>query len=147
MANEAITGACRPTLIKCTWMLINALANMDVISTSGKEKLSQKMENKTNRLLLTAQQIHFGTILLVVIQSPMRNVYLSVDGTECPIQEPKSFSPSWFLDKRNEAGLLYDVEVSTNVIEIFKVSGPFSCGAYLAVRLFREDLKTRLGAV
>lgn len=72
------------------------------------------------------------------------NVYMSVDGTDCPIREPEPFSTQWYSHKMNGAGLRYEVAVSVNGGDIVWVAGPYPCGAYPDLRIYRDQLKRRL---
>ena len=70
---------------------------------------------------------------------------MSVDGTDCPIMEPSPFIPSWFSHKINRAGLRYELGLSGRKANIVWANGPFPCGAFSDVRIFRTRLKPLLG--
>lgn len=69
---------------------------------------------------------------------------MSVDGTDCPIQEPQPFSSKWFSHKLNGPGVRYEVAVSTGGGDIVWVSGPYACGRNPDVKIYREQLKSRI---
>lgn len=69
---------------------------------------------------------------------------MSVDGTDCEIQEPIPFSPRWYSQKLNCSGLRYEVGISINRGYIVWVNGPYLCGEFTDVDIFRAELKTKL---
>ena len=77
------------------------------------------------------------------------NVYgssrITVDGTDVRIQEPSKFSPKWFSHKFKGPGLRYEVGVCIGTGSIIWVNGPYPCGSFSAVRIFRKVMKMHLG--
>ena len=69
---------------------------------------------------------------------------VSVDGTDCRIQEPTPFSTIWYSHKHNGAGVRYEIAVSVFTGRIVWVNGPFPCGSYSDLRIFRRNLKKML---
>lgn len=69
---------------------------------------------------------------------------LSVDGTDCKIFEPSPFSTHWFSHKHNGPGIRYEVAISVATGHIVWVHGPFPCGKYNDIRIFRLKLKNLL---
>lgn len=69
---------------------------------------------------------------------------MSVDGTDCPIQEPTPFSSQWFSHKLNGAGFRYEVGVGTGSAGIVWIRGPYACGSHPDLRIYRESLKGML---
>jgi hypothetical protein len=67
-----------------------------------------------------------------------------VDGTDCRIQEPKPFSTKWFSHKFKKAGLRYEVAVCIKTGDIIWVNGPFPCGRWPDIKIFRRDLIHKL---
>ena len=67
-----------------------------------------------------------------------------MDGTDCPIQEPQSFNKKWWSHKLNGAGLRYEIGVSLDTGDIVWVHGPYPCGRYADVSIFRRGMKTVL---
>jgi hypothetical protein len=53
---------------------------------------------------------------------------LSLDGTDCPIQEPIPFNPKYFSHKFNGAGDKYDLGICIKTGLICWFNGPFPCG-------------------
>jgi len=69
---------------------------------------------------------------------------MTIDGTDCPIVEPIPFCKSWWTKKFNGAGLRYEVGVCIQTGDIVWINGPFRCGAWPDIRIFRRNLKHRL---
>jgi hypothetical protein len=67
-----------------------------------------------------------------------------VDGTDVEIWEPTPFSKSWFSHKFKSAGLRYEVGVCIQTGDIVWVNGPFKCGRWNDLSIFRNDLKLLL---
>lgn len=70
---------------------------------------------------------------------------MSIDTTDVPIEEPKPFSKKWFSHKFKGAGLRYEIAVSLQKGHIVWVHGPFPCGSYPDISIFRQSLKHYLG--
>lgn len=69
---------------------------------------------------------------------------MSVDGTDFRIQEPTPFSRIWYSHKFKGAGLRYEVGVSINKGFIVWTNGPYPCGSYTDIVIFRDQLKACL---
>ena len=67
-----------------------------------------------------------------------------VDRSDCLIQEPISFNAKWCSDKFNGAGFRNEDGVSIKGGNIIWVHGPFLCGKYSDLRVFRPQMKTCL---
>lgn len=63
-----------------------------------------------------------------------------VDGTDCRIQEPTPFSSGWYSHKFHKAGLRYEVATSILTGLIVWISGPYACGVFPDISIFRRDL-------
>lgn len=70
---------------------------------------------------------------------------VSVDGTDFRIHEPTPFSPRWYSHKFHGPGLRYEVGVSVATGDIVWAHGPFPCGEFSDVRIFRLGMKQHLG--
>ena len=66
---------------------------------------------------------------------------VTVDGTDCPIQEPIPFSKKWYSHKFKKAGLRYEVAVNIKTGDIVWINGPFPCGSWNDIKIFRCNLK------
>ena len=65
---------------------------------------------------------------------------LSVDGTDCPINEPQPFNTCWFTKKFNGPGLRYEIALNIRTGEICWINGPFQCGSWPDGNIFMNDL-------
>jgi hypothetical protein len=68
-----------------------------------------------------------------------------VDGTDCQIREPAPFNKKWFSHKSNGLGLRYELAVSIFGGDIVWVNGPFPCGDFADLSIFRCGLMEELG--
>lgn len=66
---------------------------------------------------------------------------MTIDGTDCRIQEPRPFSSEWYSHKFKGPGLRYEVGVSIQTGWIVWVHGPYPCGSYSDLAIFRLKLK------
>lgn len=69
---------------------------------------------------------------------------MSIDGTDCRIQEPTPFDSKWYSHKFRGPGLRYEIGVSIDEGNIIWANGPFQCGSWPDVVIFRSQLKQRL---
>jgi DDE superfamily endonuclease len=69
---------------------------------------------------------------------------ISVDGTDCPIEEPGDFSGRWFSHKFHGAGLRYEVGVCIQTGWIVWKNGPYPCGSYPDLTIARDWLHKEL---
>ena len=69
---------------------------------------------------------------------------ITVDGTDFKIQEPTDFSAKWFSHKFRGPGLRYEVAVSINGGDIVHTNGPFPCGSWPDIKIFRNELIYKL---
>ena len=65
---------------------------------------------------------------------------ISLDGTDCPIQEPKEFSARWYSHKFKGPGLRYEVGLCIQTGWVVWKNGPYPCGAYPDVKIARDLL-------
>ena len=66
-------------------------------------------------------------------------VRVSIDGTDCRIEEPSPFDEKWFSHKFKGPGVRYEIGIAVNG-NIVWVHGGFLCGEW-------TDLKISQGAV
>ena len=71
------------------------------------------------------------------------NVFTSVDGVDCPINEPWPFDPAWFSHKINGPALKYEVAVCIKTGFIVWINGPFKASIGDST-IFREGLSHQL---
>jgi hypothetical protein len=65
---------------------------------------------------------------------------VTVDGTDCPIQEPSPFSPGWYSHKFKGPGVRYEVAVCIQTGWIVWVNGPYPCGNWPDLKIARHWL-------
>ena len=100
--------------------------------------MSKKLKKSSN-----PTQITWSDRLL---SRPYQKAYISVDGTDCPIQEPQEFNAKWYSFKINHAAVRYEIGVTLRSKRIAWIHGPFPCGAYPDLSIFRLKLKGFLKA-
>lgn len=71
-------------------------------------------------------------------------MFVSVDGTDFRIEEPRPFSPDWYSHKFHGAGLRYEVCVSISTGFISWANGPFPCGLFPDIKIFNYSLSQKL---
>lgn len=69
---------------------------------------------------------------------------VSVDGTDFRIQEPTPFWKGWHSRKFNASGLRYEVAISIRSGDVVWIHGPFPCGSWPDITIFRNALKYEL---
>ena len=75
------------------------------------------------------------------INAPVdENIFVSVDGTDYKITEPKPFNPGWYSHKFKGPGLRYEIAIAIHTGYIVWVHGPFPCGQYSDRRIVRLAL-------
>jgi hypothetical protein len=67
---------------------------------------------------------------------------VSVDGTDCQIEEPRipHFSPKFYGHKFNRAGVRYEVAVCIRSGWIVWINGPFPCGEWNDLKIAKFGL-------
>ncbi len=70
-----------------------------------------------------------------------RTIFATVDGTDYKISEPRPFEPKWFGHKHEGARLRYEICICATRGWVVWTNGPFPCGFYSDLRIFRRDLK------
>ena len=69
---------------------------------------------------------------------------MTVDGTDCQISESFPFSRVWHSHKFRKTGLRYEIGVCIQTGDIVWVNGPFKCGRWVDISIFRRNLKHKL---
>jgi hypothetical protein len=65
---------------------------------------------------------------------------ISIDGTDCPIQEPLPFSGRWYSHKYKGPGLQYKIAVCIQTGWVVWKNGPYPCAAYPDLSIAHEKL-------
>lgn len=71
---------------------------------------------------------------------------MTVDGVDFAIPEPTQFSPRWYSHKFKGPGLRYEIAVCIKTGKIVSFNGPFECGTWPDLKIFRSRLKYNLSA-
>jgi hypothetical protein len=66
--------------------------------------------------------------------------FVTVDGTDCRIQEPTPFDKKWYSHKFKGPGVRYEVAVCIQTGWIVWVNGPYMCGRYPDLKIARDRL-------
>eukprot|EP00525_Craspedostauros_australis_P003509 CAMPEP_0198112844 /NCGR_PEP_ID=MMETSP1442-20131203/4629_1 /TAXON_ID= /ORGANISM="Craspedostauros australis, Strain CCMP3328" /LENGTH=325 /DNA_ID=CAMNT_0043769759 /DNA_START=44 /DNA_END=1021 /DNA_ORIENTATION=+ len=69
---------------------------------------------------------------------------VTVDGVDIRIEEPQPFTEGWFSQKFKGPGVRYEVALSIVGGEIVWTNGPFPCGMWNDLSIFRFGLKNKL---
>ena len=77
---------------------------------------------------------------------PRRVCKISVDCTDCLVDEPQPFSKKFYSSKLNHAALRYEIAVALYSSNIVWASGPHLPGEKNDLTIFRECLKHALVA-
>lgn len=70
----------------------------------------------------------------------IQNCFASVDGTDCRINEPFPFDSKWYSHKFHGPGLRYEIGLANHSGNIVWVNGPFPCGSYPDIKIFKEKM-------
>lgn len=65
--------------------------------------------------------------------------FVSLDATDCPIQEPTPFNAGWYSHKLNGPGVKYEIGLCINSGHIVWVNGGVPCGVWSDLKLAREE--------
>lgn len=65
---------------------------------------------------------------------------VTVDGTDFRIEQPTPFKKKWYSFKFNGPGLRYEVAVSILGGDVVWTNGPFPCGSWPDISIFRSGL-------
>ena len=68
-----------------------------------------------------------------------------MDGTDLPIQEQSPWSKKWFSHKFKGPGLRYEIAIAIRTGLIVWINGPFPCGSFPDLKIFRNGLQGILG--
>lgn len=73
-----------------------------------------------------------------------QNVFVSIDGVDCIIFEPKPFDRKWYSFKHNGPGLRYEIGLCISTGKIVWAHGGKPCGAYTDLKMAREHFVSML---
>jgi DDE superfamily endonuclease len=66
---------------------------------------------------------------------------VTIDGVDFQIPEPTSFDSKWFSHKFGGPGLCYEIGVCIKTGKIVSFNGPFECGTWPDLKIFRSRLR------
>jgi hypothetical protein len=75
---------------------------------------------------------------------PGQTIFITVDGTDFWIPEPKPFNPGYYSHKFRHAGLRYEIGICIATGWIVWVNGPYPCGNWPDLRIARHCLHGEL---
>lgn len=73
-----------------------------------------------------------------------RSCKMTIDGTDFRIQQPAPYSTTWYSHKFEGPGVRYEVGVCIQTGDIVWVNGPFRCGSWPDLLIFKTYLQHRL---
>lgn len=62
-------------------------------------------------------------------------MFVTLDGTDCRIEEPRPFNKKWFSHKFKAAGNRYEIGLSIVNGDIVWASGGFPCGEWTDIKI------------
>jgi hypothetical protein len=65
-------------------------------------------------------------------------LHVTLDGTDCPIQEPQPFNEKWYSHKLNGPGIRYELGLNIITADIVWVNGGYPCGEFSDLKLARQ---------
>lgn len=68
--------------------------------------------------------------------------FMTIDGTDCPVNQ--KFDPTFYSHKFKDSGVRYEVGLCIRTGWIVWISGPYPCGSWSDLTIFRHDLKNQL---
>jgi hypothetical protein len=74
---------------------------------------------------------------------PGVNLFVSIHGTDCSINEQSPFSPRWYSHKLNGPGLRYDIGLNIATGDVVWAYGGYPCGSYSNLKLARNFMFTQ----
>jgi hypothetical protein len=125
--------------------LLYALLLLKTYGTEEECKAMTGRDEKTFRkwawmyIDLMARHVHSISFQSRMVNAAVgQTCFVSLDATDCPIQEPTPFSPAWYSHKLNGPGMKYEVGLSINGANIVWVNGGVPCGSWSDLKLARE---------
>jgi hypothetical protein len=69
---------------------------------------------------------------------------VTIDGVDFAIQEPSPFDTCWYSHKFDGPGIWYEIAACIHTGDIVSFTGPFECGKWPDILIFRHKLKQML---
>jgi hypothetical protein len=139
---STIVGADRKTVRKWVWYMLQKIAGLsdDVVS----------FQSPLFKIFHVVFSFCYFQIIWrdrLKVDTPYR-CKVTVDGTDCRIQQPttfgKKFDKRWYSHKFRSSGVRYEVAVCIATGLIVWIHGPFPCGSFPDIKIFRLGLKQQL---
>ncbi len=73
------------------------------------------------------------------------NCFISLDGTDFSIEEPRPFDPKWYSHKFKGAGIRYEIGLNIKTGDIVWANGGYPCGRWPDLKIARDLLIHKLG--
>ena len=73
-----------------------------------------------------------------------QNIFITVDGTDFWVPEPKPFNKGYYSHKYKHAGLRYEIGICIATGWIVWINGPYPCGDWPDLRIARHSLHDAL---
>lgn len=145
--NASVMGVDEKTFRRWAWFYLEGIAKMDkryVRTTLTRCYFSH--------LILTSYMIPCSVVptFQIIWENRYRGdtgemCLVTVDGTDCQICEPTNFSKGWYSHKFHGPGLRYELGVSIKTGGIVSYNGPFPCGEFPDITIFRLGIRRKLG--
>ena len=135
------------TLRKWVWFILKGMTTLRVqfVSSVVSDILTPPRNPPLTNFFSTCfcTQIRLGNRFM---RDTHQRSALVVDGTDYRIFEPRAlgFNPGWFSHKFRGPGVRWEVATCINTGWIVWIHGPFPCGTYSDLRIYRMALKTHL---
>ena len=75
----------------------------------------------------------------------LNDALVSIDGTDMHMQQLRPFWKGWYSFKFHGPGMRWEVAICILTGEIVWIHGPFPCGRWPDIEIFRHSLKSHLG--
>jgi hypothetical protein len=131
-------------------MFLKLYCSESVLATlagAGKKSVDEKTIRKWCWLFV--EEINHLKYKVIVFENRFRGdvgnlCLISVDGTDFRIYNTLPFWTGWFSHKFKGPGLRYEVALNIMTGDIVWIHGPFPCGKYPDITIFRSALKQEL---
>jgi hypothetical protein len=157
-----IFNTCVATYRKWVWALLETISGLNVVGPIVPQTLYLYIyiyivqyiyilisTILINIYILRASFILFTLCLYPVPKIRWNNRYvgdngstclITLDGTDCPIEEPQPFHRRWFSHKFKGPGVRYEVGVCIQTGYIVWKNGPYPCGKYPDLTIARDRI-------
>jgi len=133
-------GCDEKTFRKWLYIVLDAIADLGLVRRkNGRHEMdassSKQQRQCSNKVLSSFEQIQWENRYAT---NSHCNVYITVDGTDFKIKEPRPFSPAWYSHKFNGPAVRYEVGICIATGWIVWFNGPYKPGDYPDLKLAQE---------